>query len=294
MYTRVFSAILDSSIWQQELHVRCLWIVMLIIADENRDGTVNVPISRLAQKANLTEEQTRSALDILMQPDPESDSPEEEGRRVMPLVPDRPERGWRLVNWSKYKKIANEEQRREQVAENMRKYRARKSGVMDGDQALSERYRPVIPTEAEATASSDSKDSSSSASPPPSSLRKGKEAKSWQQGDEPYDLACLLFENLRKRKADWKKPNLQEWARQMHFLTGVDGRSAAAIRDVLRWLDAYRLNATSAAAFWSKNILSPKALRAQFDRLESLMRAESPQRRPVASAPMLTLPGEKP
>jgi len=145
MYTRVFSTILDSSIWQEELHVRCLWIVLLIIAEDNRDGTVNVPIGRLAQKAGITEEQTRDALERLMSPDPDSDSPDEEGRRIVPLIPERPTRGWRLVNWKKYQDISNAQQRREQVAANMKRYRNKGKEDDNALSAVIESDLSVIP-----------------------------------------------------------------------------------------------------------------------------------------------------
>jgi hypothetical protein len=212
MYVRVFSSILDSSIWQEELHVRCLWLVLLIMADESRDGTVNVPIARLAQKAALTEEQTRNALEILMAPDEDSDSPDEEGRRIVPLIPERPTRGWRLVNWKKYKDISNAEQRREQVKENMRRYRAKDSRVIAGDQALSTGDHPVIPSDSTSPSSSPEENQNlfPPASPPERKKTRAREKSAKELieeheiSDEERSLAKSVGVDVESCHDDWR------------------------------------------------------------------------------------------
>ena len=123
MYTRVFQSILDSSINIQSVPPahRWLWITMLLIADEERTGVVDLPVERLAARAGLSIEDTLKGLNFLMSPDTESRSEEEEGRRIIPLRESG--RGWMLVNWEYYNKISSVEERREKTRERVRKYR---------------------------------------------------------------------------------------------------------------------------------------------------------------------------
>jgi hypothetical protein len=125
MYVRVFSNILDSSLMDAGLEARWLFIAMLIIGDEGRDGVIDMPIKRLAERASLTVEQTRKGLEELMAPDPESSSRAEGGRRIINLHEDQPERGWVIVNWHAYKEIAREEARKAQARKDSAAYRER-------------------------------------------------------------------------------------------------------------------------------------------------------------------------
>jgi len=129
MYTRVFESILDSSLNLQSVPTaaRWLWITMLIIADKNRTGVVDMPVERLAAKAGLSVDDTKAALELLGAPDPESRSQAEEGRRIIPIREDS-SRGWQLVNWEEYKVVANEEQQREMTRERVRRFREKRKG----------------------------------------------------------------------------------------------------------------------------------------------------------------------
>ena len=107
------------------VEARWLFVAMLVIGDESKTGVVDMPIDRLASRAALTEEQTRRGLEELMRPDPISSSPDDEGRRIQLLDAERPERGWIIVNWERYKKIAREEARRDQTRRRVAAYRER-------------------------------------------------------------------------------------------------------------------------------------------------------------------------
>ena len=128
LYTRVFASILDSSINLQSVptSVRWLWITMLLIADGNRAGVVDMPVERLAARAGLSLDQTREGLAVLSAPDIESTSDEEQGRRIVSIREDS-SRGWRLVNWEKYRALAREEQRREQTRLRVAAFREKSS-----------------------------------------------------------------------------------------------------------------------------------------------------------------------
>lgn len=157
MYTRIFTSILDSSLNENSFPVEARWLflVMLIIADEDRTGVVDMPVSRLAARAGLSVEETEKGLESLSQPDPDSRSEAEEGRRIAPLQEGKI-RGWRIVNWPEYREIANEEQRRAQVRKAVAKHRQREKVINSNTQEITKGL-PVINSntpEASATANS--------------------------------------------------------------------------------------------------------------------------------------------
>jgi len=80
---------------------------------------------------------------------------------------------------------------------------------------------------------------------------------------ESLRLAQLLLDLIVQRKADFKKPNLQNWARHIERMIQMDNRKPAQIEAVIRWCQA--------DAFEQVNILSTEKLRIRFDQLEMKM-----------------------
>ena len=76
-------------------------------------GQVDIHPRAVAEEVGLTVDQVRAALDELESPDPESRSPEAEGRRIIRLDEHRAG-GWQIVNYVKYRDIKTEDDRREQ------------------------------------------------------------------------------------------------------------------------------------------------------------------------------------
>ncbi len=122
MYVKLFESFLDSTVWMEDDHVVRIWLAMLLLAD--RDGIVRKPIPGLAHRARVNLSQCRSALDILSQPDPDSQSKVEEGRRILRLDDNEPM--WLIVNYEFYRQLQSEQQRREYHAAYMKRYRALK------------------------------------------------------------------------------------------------------------------------------------------------------------------------
>lgn len=125
MYLRLFHDLWDSSLMASSVPVRWLFITMLSMADKARSGQVDVPLFILARQAGMTEDETREALKVLLEPDPFSRSDRAMGRRLILLRPDQPERGWEIVNWDVYSKQFRAEDRRKQTAEAVARYRAK-------------------------------------------------------------------------------------------------------------------------------------------------------------------------
>jgi len=116
-YTKLFSEILDSTIWREPLHVKVVWITMLAMCD--RDGEVRASVPGLADRARVDRSQCEQALAILMAPDPDSRTTDHEGRRIAKV-----DGGWRLINHAAYKRRMSPEERRERDAERKRIERA--------------------------------------------------------------------------------------------------------------------------------------------------------------------------
>lgn len=100
-FTPLWSSIVMSSIWMASKETKILWITMLAMKDRN--GFVAGVPSALARTAGLTPEECNKALAELAGPDPESSSPEHEGRRIK-AIPG----GWMVLNHAKYQKQMSE------------------------------------------------------------------------------------------------------------------------------------------------------------------------------------------
>lgn len=72
-------------------------------------------------------------------------------------------------------------------------------------------------------------------------------------------LASELFNLVLGNNQNAKHPNLQTWAKGFDLIIRVDKRSKEDVRKVMAW--------SQRDSFWQGNILSPGALRKQFDKL---------------------------
>jgi len=118
-YTKLFSSILDSTIWQAPNHVRIVWITMLAMKD--RDGIVEAAVPGLAHRARVSVDEVESALAMLLGPDPYSRTPDNEGRRIETI-----KGGWRVLNADSYRDKMGIEERREKDAIRQRRVRERR------------------------------------------------------------------------------------------------------------------------------------------------------------------------
>jgi len=105
-FTKLFSSLTDSTIWAEDNDTRILWITMLAMADKN--GYVGAAIPGLAARARISIEATERGLAKFMAPDPYSRSKDNDGRRL-----EIADRGWRLLNYQRYRDMRDEESRRE-------------------------------------------------------------------------------------------------------------------------------------------------------------------------------------
>jgi len=108
IYVPLFDSFFEGSIMREELPVRFVMLALIRLAwRSGANGEVDVDPLIFAQSINLPLPDVEAAIQRLMEPDPTSATPDEDGRRIVPLNPDRPFRGWRLVNWQRYKAMLN-------------------------------------------------------------------------------------------------------------------------------------------------------------------------------------------
>lgn len=105
-WSKLDSRILHSSIWLEDDHTRLLWITMLAMADSKDRVFASIP--GLASAAKIPLESCTKGLKILSDPDPHSQDPEHDGRRIQKLEPS----GWIILNRKKYTGLTAEEKRR--------------------------------------------------------------------------------------------------------------------------------------------------------------------------------------
>ena len=111
MYAKIFAQIYDGTLctkgpWQALVTFQ----QFLVLADQ--DGQVDMTASAISRRTTIPLEIISMGIDELLKPDPESRTPTEEGRRILPLCEGR-NWGWKIVNYKHYRALKREEERRE-------------------------------------------------------------------------------------------------------------------------------------------------------------------------------------
>lgn len=131
MYGKLFAMMYDGTLgtkgpWQALVTFQQL----IILADQV--GHVDMTAEALSRRTTIPLEVIRVGLEALQQPDPDSRTPDEDGRRITLLAPPR-SWGWRIVNYEHYRKIRSAEERREYH----RTYQAdKRAGLPPGQRAV--------------------------------------------------------------------------------------------------------------------------------------------------------------
>jgi hypothetical protein len=127
MYAKVFSSLWDGSMRGQS-DKQLVFIYLLAHADA--DGVAEIIQGKIADDTGLPKSAVDDALSELMAPDPESRTDGNDGRRLEPL--DARGWGWSIVNYQHYRGLRDEETRRQQTREAVRRFRDKKADVSHG------------------------------------------------------------------------------------------------------------------------------------------------------------------
>jgi hypothetical protein len=123
MYNRLFTKILDSSIWLEADTTRLVWITLLAAMDEDGFAPFS-SVENLSHRANIPLNATVTAVTILESPDKFNPNDEFEGRRI-----ERMENGWLVLKAPLYRSLLTREIQREQTRLRVAKHREKKKAV---------------------------------------------------------------------------------------------------------------------------------------------------------------------
>jgi len=201
-YTKLFSSIITSTIWQEDDKTRILWITLLALSDKHGDVAASIP--GLARAAGITVGECEASLLKLCSPDPYSRSKEHEGRRIVVV-----DGGWNILNRTKYREIRDPDKRREQNRDAQQRFRS----------------KPKI---------SQNKPKSADISPDRDRER-DKEEKTYSPTPIGVEISTFLLNKILERKPDHKKPSISVWAVHIDRMISIDHRKPDIIRQVIEW-----------------------------------------------------------
>lgn len=120
VYNKLFTKILDSSIWLEPDATRLVWLTLLAAMDE--DGFAQfASIKNLAHRARVAVGACSKAIACLESDDRDSSDPEHGGRRI-----ERVPGGWMILNAAKYRDLVTRVVSRERTKERVRRFRERR------------------------------------------------------------------------------------------------------------------------------------------------------------------------
>jgi hypothetical protein len=143
VYVKLFSDIIQSSIWAEGPDTCKLWITMLALARPN--GLVRATAPGLSNEARIPLERTKEILSLLESPDPDSRTPDHEGRRI-----ERVDGGYMVLNYTKYREFVDEDTRRERDRVRSKNYRARHAASRDANVTSRDGHAASLQAEGEA------------------------------------------------------------------------------------------------------------------------------------------------
>lgn len=199
LYNKLFTKILDSSVWLEADTTRIIWFTLLAAMDE--DGFAPfASVRNLAHRARVQEEAGQLAVDRLESPDPDSSDPENEGRRI-----ERVPGGWMVLNGPKYRDLVTREVIKEKTRLRVAKHRREKRGETECNAPVTPTKRTVTPSGADTKSDSEHEHSS-----PPIPPRRAR------QSDEdtlPTTPESKLLADIahRKHTTPWKSGEIRTY-----------------------------------------------------------------------------------
>ena len=118
---------------------------MIILAD--KDGTIEITPAALSAITSIPIDIIDSGIAILEAPDANSRTPDEDGRRIIRINPERPW-GWHITNYAHYRAIRTAEDRREY---HKAYWHSRKKETQP-DSTNTQQNQPIVEAKAEAKA----------------------------------------------------------------------------------------------------------------------------------------------
>lgn len=118
MFVKLHNQILDSSIADNR-KLRHFFIDLLLCSDQ--EGVVLMTKNAIASRIRAPVEEVEWGLGELQKPDPESRTPDNEGKRIAPL--EGHGHGWKILNYQMYRGLKSAEQLRTATRERVKRWR---------------------------------------------------------------------------------------------------------------------------------------------------------------------------
>lgn len=115
-FTKLFSDIVDSSIWDEDPETCKVWVTLLALSDA--DGFVRGSVGWLASKAKVSLESCEKAVAKFIAPDPASRTPDNEGRRIEMMVD-----GFLILNYLTFRDRLSTDSKAVATRERVKKHR---------------------------------------------------------------------------------------------------------------------------------------------------------------------------
>lgn len=226
MYAKVFRQIYDSTL-AEDWRALVTFQQFLVLADSN--GLVDMTPGAIQRITNIPLDIIAAGIERLRQPDKASRSSTEDGRRIVPIDPDR-DWGWQVVNYSYYRNLSSLDDKREKDRARIAEKRRKKLNVAEC-RNVSQKVANVAYTDTEADTT------------------------------KHLAIASHLFALVRNLNPHHREPKFQTWANEIRLMIERDRRTLDEIRSLFEWANAH--------PFWKTNILSPATLRKQWDKLQT-------------------------
>ncbi len=138
-FTMMWQSLLDSSVWLgTSKETRLVWVTMLLMKDA--DGVVRSGVPGIAHRAVVSVEECRKAIKQLSEPDPDTMTQANQGRRIKKV-----EAGWLILNHEKYR---TSEDIRAKWRRQKKNQRAKNSGLpLGGESTFEKRMGDGAPEE---------------------------------------------------------------------------------------------------------------------------------------------------
>jgi hypothetical protein len=254
MYNKLFTKILDSSIWLEPSGTRIIWLTMIAAMDEN--GFVQfASVANLAHRARIELAEAQAAVDCLEGPDANSSDPEHEGRRI-----ERVPGGWMILNAEKYREMVTraviQEKTRQRVAKHREKKKACNAPVTLGNTSATQANASVTQSDTDTDSATNSESEAfqpKEHTAPAAQKKRGYSIPECFAGVDGFDDALQGWIDSRKQL---RKPATDHAVQLMlGKLSQQPGRAIAALNKCIlsgwqgfewAWMDGDRNNGTPA------------------------------------------------
>ena len=139
VYAKLDSNIVFSSLWREDAETCKIWITLLALKD--KDGVVRQNLTGISSLIHIPVEKIRQAIELFEKPDPNSTTPDFEGRRVERLAV-----GWRILNHDKYQAFGWSDEKKEYERKRKTRWRDKPADQKPAkDEPVTEDKKPYSP-----------------------------------------------------------------------------------------------------------------------------------------------------